>query len=252
MKYEIFGDSKNPVIILLHGGGLSNWTWQPQLKVWEEKYYVVAPIIDGHGADYETTFDTIEHSANQIQQYINENFSGKVFAIIGVSLGAQITVEIITKAKDICEKAVLESALVIPMNKALVKLIVPMYSMFFPLISKKWFAKISAYYYYIPKDMFQNYFEDTKRVSKKTMLNMTISNSNYSLPTTFKDNKAKLLILCAKKEPSIVRKSAKLLHSVASESTLKEIKNSRHGISLNIPQEYIEIVSAFFETELDQ
>jgi pimeloyl-ACP methyl ester carboxylesterase len=49
MIFEKFGDKNMPVIILLHGGGLSWWSWKYQIEAFQKYYYVVTPIIDGHG-----------------------------------------------------------------------------------------------------------------------------------------------------------------------------------------------------------
>lgn len=114
-----YGDKSKPVIVLIHGGGLSDWMWQPQIDALQNEYHIVTVLLDGHGEAYETAFDSIEVSAQKIIDDIYENFGGKVYAICGLSVGAQITVEILSRQQNIAQKAIVESAMVIPMKHLL-------------------------------------------------------------------------------------------------------------------------------------
>ena len=70
MLFKAFGNKNMPVIILLHGGGLSWWSWKTQIKVLQKDYCIVTPIIDGHGEDCNTTFVSIKKSADHVVKYI--------------------------------------------------------------------------------------------------------------------------------------------------------------------------------------
>ncbi len=79
MIFKEFGNKNMPVIILIHGGGLSWWSWKAQIEVLEKNYYVVTPIIDGHGDDYDTEFVSIKKSAEEIIKYVKEKLQWKSF-----------------------------------------------------------------------------------------------------------------------------------------------------------------------------
>ncbi|HVJ50767.1 alpha/beta hydrolase [Desulfitobacterium sp.] len=72
MIFKEFGDKNMPVIILLHGGGLSWWSWKPQIEALQKDYCIVTPIIDGHGDAYNTPFVSIKKSAEQVIKYITQ------------------------------------------------------------------------------------------------------------------------------------------------------------------------------------
>ncbi|BCC18523.1 TPA: alpha/beta hydrolase [Bacillus paranthracis] len=246
MIFKEFGNKNMPVIIFLHGGGLSWWSFKPQIEALKKEYYIVTPIIDGHGDDWNNTFVSIKESAEQVINYIKENCNGKVFAICGLSIGAQIVVEIISQECDITENAVIESALVYPMKMA-VTLTVPMYNVCYGLIKKRWYAKLQAKTLNVPDELFETYYEDSSRMTKETLINITKSNGDYSIPSTLCKTKAKTLILVGEKELSIMKKSATLLHDTINGSFLKVIKKNGHGeISLIHPDKYLDIVQHFF------
>lgn len=246
MIFKEFGNKKNPVIILLHGGGLSWWSLKPQIEALQKDYYIVTPIIDGHGDDWQNTFISIEHSAEQVIDYIKDNFNGKVYAICGLSIGAQIVVEVISKEQSITENSVIESALVCPMKMA-TKLTVPMYNLSYGLIKKRWFAKLQAKTLYVPDELFESYFLDSSRMTKQSLINITNSNGDYSISPTLRNTHAKVLILVGEKEISIMKKSANLLHDTIKGSSLKIIEKGGHGeLSLVQTDKYIDLILKFF------
>jgi len=247
MQYKTFGNKKNPVIVFLHGGGLSWWSWKQQIDFFQKDYFVMAAIIDGHGDDWATPFISIQNSAHKVIATINENYGGRVFALCGLSIGAQIVVEVLSLERDIAEYAVIESASVIPIKKT-VALMTPLNNLSYGLIKKPWFARIQAKTLNIPDDLFKNYFEDSSRMTKESLTNMTKSNGNYSIPNALEETNANALILVGEKELGIMKKSAFLLNKTIRLSTLKVIKNSGHGeISLRDYKTYIELLIQFFK-----
>lgn len=246
MKFKEFGNKSNPVIILLHGGGLSWWALKPQIEALQKDYFIVTPIIDGHGDDWMNTFISIENSAVQLINYIKDNFNGKVYAICGLSIGAQIVVEVISKERSVTENAVIESALVYPIKMA-TKLTVPMYNLSYGLIKKRWFAKLQAKTLYVPDELFESYFLDSSRMTKESLINITNSNGSYSIPPTLRNTHAKALILVGEKELSLMKKSANLLHETIKDSSLEVIQKSGHGeLSLVQTDKYIDLILQFF------
>lgn len=246
MIFKEFGNKNKQVIIFLHGGGLSWWSFKSQIEALQKDYLVVTPIIDGHGEDWNNTFISIRKSAEQVLAYIKENCNGKVFAICGLSIGAQIVVEILSQECDITENAVIESALVYPI-KMTTKLIVPMYNLCYGLIKKRWYAKLQAKTLNVPEELFESYYIDSSRMTKESLINIAKSNGEYSMPTTLCNTKAKTLILVGEKELSVMKKSANLLHDTIKGSSLKVIEKGGHGeISLVHTDRYIDLLQCFF------
>jgi len=246
MIFKEFGSKNNPHIVLLHGGGLSTWSLRPLISALKKDYYVIAPVIDGHGEDWENDFISIEKSSAQVIDYIN-NFCGKkVYAICGLSIGAQIAVDILSKKFDIAKFAVIESALVCPL-KFMSMSAVPLYGLFYGLIKKRWFARYQAKMLNVPEELFEEYYNDSIKIKKSSLINIAKSNADYSLPLSISETKAKVLILAGERELAIIKKSAKLINNAVEGSILIFIKNSGHGdISLNSPDKYVELLQRLF------
>lgn len=241
MQYVEYGAHNSQTIILLHGGGLSWWNYREVTQLLADKYHVVLPILDGH-ADSDAPFNSIEDTAAKIISHIDEHFGGKVLAVGGLSLGGQIAVEMLTQRSDICRFALLESALVKP-SKLTHTLIKPTFGMSYGLIKQKWFAKLQAAYLGIPQTLFDDYYQDTCKISKEDMIAFLKANCGYSVKPALGNTKAKVHIVFGSKEQASICTSGKLLNRMIPDSTLEVLPGYRHGdLSLNHPEQYAQML----------
>lgn len=241
MRYVQYGAQNPETVLLLHGGGLSWWNHRDAAQLLSERYHVVLPILDGH-ADSDAPFVSIEENAARIIAHIDEHFGGKVLALGGLSLGGQIVAEMLSRRPDICQYALIESALVKPM-KLTHALIRPAFGMSYGLISQKWFAKLQAAYLGIPQKLFDDYYRDTCRITKEDMIAFLQSNSAYSAKPALRDTHAKIHIVFGSREQSQIRTSGRLLNRMIPGSSLEILAGFRHGdLSLNHPEQYAQML----------
>lgn len=246
MKYVEYGQENKGVIIFLHGGGLSWWNYREVAELLQKDYHVVLPILNGH-AGSDKDFVSIEENAEDIIAFIDEKFGSRVLAIGGLSLGAQIVAEILSKRKDICRYAVIESALVMPM-KVTHELVKPMMDMSYGLIKKPWFAKMQFKSLKMKDELFDDYYKDTCLITKGNMAAFLKENSDYEPKAEITDTDAKVCILVGQKESKKMRNSAQRLHDVIPGSSLVVLKGKYHGeYSLNCAEEYVEMIVEFLK-----
>lgn len=249
MLFKKFGQEDMPVIILLHGGGISDWSLIKIVERLEKQYRVITPIIDGHGEDGATTFLSIEDSAEKLIRFIESECQGQVEAIAGLSLGAQITVEVLSRREDITRFAFVESALVYPI-KGTKSITAPSFCLFYPLVKKRWFAKMQAKTLFVSEDMFEKYYEDSCRISIQSLINISLSNGTYQLKDSIKNSKAKVLVIVGGRELKIMRKSAVRLNECIPNSKLFIKEGMKHGeLSLVHPEQYVDEIISFMGSE---
>ena len=241
MIVKEYGKSNKDIIMLLHGGGLSWWNYEEVSEILKSNYHVILPILDGHsGSDRD--FTSIESNANEIIEYIDNNYNENVKLIGGLSLGAQILLDILSKRDNICEYAIIESALVCPM-KMTNRLIELLINMSYGLINKKWFSKLQFKSLKIKKELFDKYYIDSSNITKNNMISFLKANSNYHLKN-IKTNKSKSIVIVGSKERPIMIKSAKIIHDELINSELEILSGYYHGdLSINHPNEYAEKVN---------
>ena len=239
MKTVEFGKANKDVIVLLHGGGLSWWNYKETAELLKNRFHIVIPILDGH-AGSDIPFTSIENNAKEIISYIDEQFNGHILLAGGLSLGGQVLAEILSKRNDICDFAMIESALVMPM-RITGYFIAPSLSLCYPLIKKRWFAKLQFQSLHIHSSLFENYFNDSSLIKKEDLISFLRANSGYQLKDTITGCQAKTLILVGGKERRIMKMSAELLSEKMNKSTLEILPQYYHGdLSINHSMEYAE------------
>ena len=249
MKVIEYGECSKETIIFLHGGGLSWWSYKEIAEHLEKQYHVLIPILDGHaGSDRE--FISIEENAREIIEYINNTCNGSVLLIGGLSLGAQILLEMLAQRRDICKYAIVESALVIPQRiiNGCVKLSV---YMSYGLIKKRWFSRLQFYALRMKHEMFEIYYEDTCQISQKSLVAILKANTNYQIKDSVKECNAKVLVLVGKKESNMMIDSAKKIHKLLPKNELKIIEGCYHGdISMKHTLDYVRSVDKMLKNKL--
>ena len=227
MQYREYGKEKSDVLVFLHGGGLSWWNFRDVAEQLQSDYRVILPILDGHGGS-DREFTTIEENAEEIIAFLDKEFGGTVLLMAGVSLGAQILLEILSQRNNICRYAVVESAMVIP-SKLTYGLIKPAFGSCYGLIRRRWFAKAQAAYLRIPESLFEDYYRDTCRISKESMIAFLQENAMYSLKDSIRDCAAQVTVLVGEKELGTMKSSAELISEAIPGSTLQILPGMQHG-----------------------
>ena len=241
-----YGQQNPAVVMLLHGGGLSWWNYREVAKRLAEQYHVVLPVLDGH-ADSDAPFTTIEDNAARLISYIDAHFGGQVLAISGLSLGGQVAVEMLSRRPDICRYALIESALVKPL-KLTAALIPPAFGMSYGLIGQRWFAKLQADYLGIPRELFDDYFRDTRRISKADMIAFLKANSLYTIKPGLSETRAMVKIVAGSREQRYIRDSASMLNRTIPGSSMEILPGLRHGdLSINHPEAYVRMMTEWID-----
>ena len=240
-----YGNQNADVIMLLHGGGLSWWNYRAEAEVLSEQYHVILPVLDGH-SDSENDFVSIEENAERIITFIDEKLGGSILLIGGLSLGAQILTEILARRKNICKFAIVESVSILP-SKLTNSLVEATVSSSYGLIQKRWFSRLQFKSLKMNQYLFDDYYRDSCKITKKNLTSFLRASTNYKLNETIKDTEAKVRIVVGQKEQRAILKSAQILHEMIKGSDLEVRVGLYHGeYSLNQPNQYVEELLKMF------
>lgn len=246
MKTKEWGTKKQEVIVLLHGGGLSWWNYREVAELLQTRYHVIAPILDGH-AGSDRDFESVEASAHHLLEWIDASFGGKIFALCGLSLGAQTAIAAMAERPDLCRYALIESAALIP-DRLTGMLIPSSFSMSYPLIRQNWFSRLQFQSLHIQPPLYPDYYGDTCRISKENLIAFTKASVLYSLPAGIADSQAKILAVVGEKELSRMKRSAQLLKQTKPDTKITIAKGLHHGeLSLNCPAQYVKLLTDWIQ-----
>ena len=238
MKFKEYGPKDAQAIVLLHGGGLSWWNYRDEAELLQKDFHVILPVLDGH-AESDRAFTSIEDNAAEIISFIESELGGSVLFLGGLSLGAQIALEILSQRKDICRFAIVESAQVIP-SKLTNSLIYPVFGTSYCLIKNKSFAKLQFKSLHMKPQLFEEYYRDTCKISKSDMIAFLKANTAYEVKETLQSNEATVRIVVGGREQKSMLESADILHKMLKNSTLEIKDGLYHGeYSINNPDQFV-------------
>lgn len=242
LYYQEFGDKSAPIMVFLHGGGVSGWMWNNQVQYFTH-YHCLVPDLPGHGKSYSIPF-SIRDSAERVIKLIEEKSNGKKVIVIGFSLGAQIIVQLLSMKPTLIDFAIINSALVRPMP-SLRKWIQPTMKLSAPLIKKRWFAKLQAKTLYVGDDYFEKYYEESCQMNAGTLTQVLEENMTFSIPTNFNQANASILVTVGEREKSVMRESARDIVKANQHSKGVFISDIGHGVSMAMPDLFNQMVDTW-------
>ncbi len=241
MQYREYGDRRAPVVMLLHGGGLSWWNYREEARLLQDDFRVILPVLDGH-AGSDRPFTTIEDNASGILSFIDGHLGGSVLLIGGLSLGGQVLLEMLSQRNSICRYAMVESASVLP-SRATHALIGPAFGSSYALIRNRAFAKLQFRSLRIRPDLFEEYYRDTCRIGKGDMIAFLKANTAYTLKSAVSGTSAEVRVFAGEKEKGGILRSADIICRMIPGSRKAVMPGLYHGeFSLNHPKEYAQAV----------
>lgn len=209
MQFQEYGTHQKKTVLLLHGGGLSWWNYREAAALLQGEYRIILPVLDGH-AGSDRPFTTIEANAEEILSFIDARLGGSVLLLGGLSLGGQVAIEMLSRRKDICSFALIESAAVIP-SKLTNALVAPAFGSSYGLIKNRAFAKLQFRSLRLKPELFEDYYRDTCQIKKQDMIAFMKANTSYALKDSFSEVCAQVHVYIGEKETGEIRRSAKAI-----------------------------------------
>jgi pimeloyl-ACP methyl ester carboxylesterase len=245
LQYQEYGDKSAPLMMFLHGGGVSDWMWDQQIHYFT-KYHCIVPILSEHGLNHDGTPFSIEGSAEELIPLIEEKAGGKEVILIGFSLGSQVIIQLLSMKPDLIDFAIINSASVRPISFAK-NIIKPTIQITFPLIKKRWFSKLQAKTLYIGEDYFEKYYEESCQMKPDTLIRVLEENMSFNIPKDFSKANGNILVTVGEKEKAMMKHSAKDLVEANWNCTGVMIPKIGHGVSLAMPDFFNQMVEVWIQ-----
>ncbi|WP_342433095.1 alpha/beta hydrolase [Neobacillus sp. FSL H8-0543] len=245
LHYQESGDKNASLMVFLHGGGVSSWMWDKQIQYFSH-YHCIAIDLPEQGQSNNTEKFSIRYSAEKVIDVIEKIANKKEVIVIGFSLGAQVTIQMMGMKPNLINYAIINSALVRPSIFAK-RLISPSIKLTFPLIKYKSFSKLQAKTLYIDKEYFGTYYKESTQMKSDTLIRILEENMSFEIPKYFNTANGKILVTVGEREKAIMKKSAKDIVSNNSNCIGIMIPNVGHGISLVNPNYFNQMIEKWIQ-----
>jgi len=203
------GSKNAETIIFLHGGAMAGWMWDEQVKAFNDYHCIVSDLPE-HGQSSDVKPFTIRDSAEMIVDIIqNHTINGKAH-LVGISLGAQIIVKILSTDPELVDHALISGTLVrtIPHTETLLKLVDYAIKVYGPVKDTEFFIKANMRTYNVPKNLFDKFKESTLLVKPDSLERILTENMFFKLPTGLEKVEVPVLVMIGEKDYKIIKESA--------------------------------------------
>jgi pimeloyl-ACP methyl ester carboxylesterase len=242
------GSNNASTVLFLHGAGGGGWMWQQQMKALSD-YHCLAPDLPEHGhSSLETPFrrSTVVHDIATIIRTRTHEGSAH---IIGLSLGGQITIELLKQYPEIVKSAVISGALVRPISFA--RILSPLVQIglrcYEPVKSSHLCIKVSMKAFTIPAIYENSFREDILLLKPDSFTRLLINVITYKLPSGLDRVTSPTLIVAGEKEYAVTRQSARDLIMAIDGAQGRTALRMKHNWNMQDPELFTQMVRSWIE-----
>jgi len=242
------GEDHLPQLLFIHGGGVGSWMWNECIQQLTTHFQCLLVTLPYHGHSNSSLEDspfTIESYTakllSQLQTYRNDQPIG----VVGFSLGAQITAELLTQAPHLFKFAMINSALCTHtgISPSMLKF---MLKLTYPLAKLKSFAKLQAKSLYIPFHLFDEYYLLSTSITASQLIEIMMTNITYRLKPAINLTTTNVHITYGEKENKAIRGSASELNKLLPQATIYVVPKLGHGFPLAEPIGFASYIKQHF------
>ncbi|MGW0480538.1 alpha/beta fold hydrolase [Nonomuraea sp. NPDC003214] len=241
MHVETYGPAGAPPVLLLHGGGVAGWMWEPVRERLSRDHRLIVPDLPGHDRSAGEPYHSHGRTVEALIRVLGEQ-GGRV-RVAGFSLGAQLAVLLAAEAPELVERVMVVSAQARP--SAAPGLTLGLLGATAGLAGREWFARAQAEALFVPDELLGDYVRTSAAVSKQTLLAAVGENIRFTVPPGWARFPRAALVLVGGRERRVMLASARLLHEALPGSGLEIVEGAGHGIPLQRPAWFAERVRAW-------
>ena len=237
LYFKETGSEKDETIIFLHGGTMAGWMWDGQVRTFKE-YHCIIPDLPEHGKSIDLKPFTISDSAEMIIKIIRDHTVNGKAHLVGISLGGQIIVKILSRNPELVDHVLISGAIVrtIPHTESLLKLLNYAIKEYGPVKDTEFFIKANMRTYNLPKNLFDKFKESTLLINPDSLERILTENLVFKLPNNLEKVDVPVLVMTGEKDYRIIKESTKDLLNALGISQGYMVPKVGHAWNLENPK----------------
>lgn len=248
MVFHTFGDKGNGAVVLIHGV-LTPWQiWERQIEFFKEKYFVVVPALDGHIEEQASEYLSVDDEAEKIENYINKELGGSVFAVCGLSMGGVIANRLFERNNIKLRKLVLDGAPLVKISALSNKVMTVSYKSIIHKSKNRDAKTLESFKRdFLPERFLTSYLKFADTMSDPTIENMIRSVSETTpLPRENSDNTEIMFLHGTKGNEVYSKKAARMLKQFYPELDIRCFDGFKHAeLAIYQPDKWLDTVDPF-------
>ncbi|KAF5089117.1 2-succinyl-6-hydroxy-2,4-cyclohexadiene-1-carboxylate synthase [anaerobic digester metagenome] len=215
LHVEEMGHENSETILFLHGAGMAGWMWREQVEAFRD-YHLLIPDLPEHEKSVDVKPFTIEGAADMIVDLIKTRAKGGKAHLVGISLGAQIILQILSKAPEVVDHSMISGTLVhsTPHTETFLKLLNYLINVYKPVKDTDFFIKANMRTYNMPKTLFNEFRESTYLIKPESLDRILHENMLFQMPMGLNRADVPVLVMAGEKEYKVIKESAQDLMEI--------------------------------------
>ncbi len=218
-----------PAIVFLHGAYTSGWYWEPVVDRMRQ-YRCLVPDLPHYGKSFEHGPFEMGRAAAAVAELIRSRVDTGRAHIVGLSLGAQVGVQLLATEPKLVDRAVLCGTIInrvpfVPLTRRLLAL-PARNSMYRSMVRRyriAWQGKV-------PPAHLDEYREDVRLITGGQLADVTMAASGFTLPEELDQSDSPTMFVTGAKELPVVRRWAAALAA--------QMPNGVDRVALGMPHDW--------------
>jgi pimeloyl-ACP methyl ester carboxylesterase len=247
LHVERIGPPDAPRVLLLHGGGLSSWSWQEQLPALHGCRALI-PDLPGHGQSPGPL--RLMGAARQLADLLEEE--GGAARVVGLSLGSQLALTLLEQSPELLLGALLSGTLALPIpggvwlsgtpNRLLTQVV-------WPIRNARLFLEANRRELEVPARHAQALAADTRNLSQETYLDIMRENMAFRPGPSLAHCLVPVTLLVGSREAGVLKRSAQSLTQLLPLARAYTVPGVNHLWPLSHPEKFNAVLKAWLAGE---
>lgn len=237
-------------ILFIHGYNMAGWMWEEQVKAFND-YHCLVPDLPEHGKSSDVKPFTIEGVAEiLVDLVLDQAHNGKAH-LVGMSLGAQLILQILSKAPEVVDHALISGVLV---NKTtptenFKKLLDYLLEVYIPIKNDN--LSIGSYIrsYNMPRGLIRKFKESTHVISEDSSDRIIRENLLFERPAGLEKVNVPVLVACGEKDYRAIMESTDDILKVLPNSKGVIVMKVGHMWNMENPELFNDVLRAWITDE---
>lgn len=238
------GERAGESIILLHGGNVGAWMWEPQVDALAGRH-VITPDIIGFNDRAGEAWPGLDGAADDIAAIIRERAVDGRAHVVGLSMGGVIAVHLVARHPDVVRSCLVTGAMMVGIGghqRRLAELQLRAWD-------RRWFWQMQAQLFRIPADAREQFIASGQGVSRETATRMYGEIFAGSMPAGPFDYTGPMLAIAGEKEPRDVQRAFAALTAAMPQTRTWIAPKMRHVWSIQDPELFTKTIVDFVDRE---
>lgn len=224
------GEPTGETIVLLHGGNVGNWMWEPQVERLAGRH-VLTPDVIGFNTRAAEPWPGIAGAADDVAALIRQRAVDGRAHVVGLSMGAVIAVHLVARHPDLVRSCTVTGAMMVGvegMQRRLAELQLRAWD-------RRWFWRMQSAMFRIPGDARERFIAAGMGVTAETARTMYREIFDGSMPEGRFAYTGPLLAIAGEHEAGDVRRAFPALREAAPQTRTWIAPRMRHVWSIQDP-----------------